>query len=89
MSDDPWKTLVKRYCPDDRQVCNCGQAWATHYGPDTEGAMVAVGKITAGDIRTRSAYVRSMPAWRCKDGCSSAQLATRDEIAIRVLRDLP
>lgn len=73
MTDDAWKTLVRRYA-DGRQICNCGSAY---YTPCGHGSIVVDGRrVDRTDMLV------------CEYGCSANLLRTRDEIGPRALADL-
>jgi hypothetical protein len=72
----PWRQLVERY-KDDRNVCNCGEAW---YARPTDELHVWDGKYW--DFHAKPSHDRV-----CTYGCQSNQLSCKQEIARRVVEE--
>lgn len=67
-----WQKLVERY-KDDRQVCNCGQAWYTRIGEE-------VSRWTG----EHWIWEPNMNSRACHYGCENNQYGCKNEIGERV-----
>ena len=68
MSRQDWQELIRRYCPADRRVCNCGDAYYTLF-PDGAYRLQPDGSII------------TEPHWACDAGCGANQIFSRDYVA--------
>lgn len=64
-----WQALVARFCPADKRVCNCGDAYYTLLPPEKSGT-------------TRDGA--PVEAWVCQYGCGANKIAARDHVATEV-----
>lgn len=72
MSNQNWKELIKRHCPADKRVCNCGDAYYT---------CIPYGALITGD----GDKPRLTHDWMCEAGCTTAQINAREHVAACVL----
>lgn len=68
-----WRLLIERFKPSDKRICNCGNAYYTHFTAATNTAW-------------RNGV--SVDHWGCKDGCDAAQIRARDHVASEVIAAL-
>jgi hypothetical protein len=70
-----WERLVELYCPHDRRVCNCRQAYETFMSATESGIQ-----------RMIDGHWTAVPGWRCKHGCGANQCDAKEIVARGVLK---
>lgn len=78
----PWQALVERFCPPDKRICNCRDAYYTLFPASSMKASVA--HMVDGNVVHE--YVAH---WGCQHGCQANQLFARDHVAKCVAELLP
>ena len=74
-TDENWKEIIRR-CADGRPICNCGHSYYT-----------ACGYAHIRDESDPKGYREIFDDLVCDGGCSTAQLAAKEYVAMRTLAD--
>lgn len=70
-NESDWRSLIERFCPADKRICNCGEAYYTFFPASERKAFVAGEPVDH---------------WGCRHGCQAAQYQAKMHVAHEVTK---